>query len=186
MDSTTLKALASLLPNKKAPASAPHSTRPVQKVPDNFEFSPGGECTVSRSLKRPRESEAICGTKTSKKRLRRLWGSYSKYQGQNTLTPVSIIPAWTGARSIPKRFAIQEDMTENLASQTFNVYFLHEVHHCNIVRSLWKLSCLYWSLCEQIKYLSLSIGLKVKIAHVFKRRIGICDERLNECLHAQK
>ena len=71
--------LASLLPNKTAPvccASAPHSTRPVQKVslrgPDHFEFSPGGECTVSRSLKRPRESEAICGTKTSKKRLRRL------------------------------------------------------------------------------------------------------------------
>ena len=118
--------LASLLPNKKAPVccmSAPHSTRPAQKVnlrgPDHFEFSPRGECTVSRSLKRPRESEAICGTKKSKKRLRRLWGSYSKCQGEYTLTPVSTIPAWTGARS--KGFTTQEDMIENLASQTFNV-----------------------------------------------------------------
>ena len=90
--------LASLLPNKKAPVccvSAPHSTCPVQKVnlhwPDHSEFSPGGDCTVSRSLKRPRESEAICGTKKSKKRLRRLWGSSSKCQGQNPLTPVSTI-----------------------------------------------------------------------------------------------
>ena len=102
--------LASILPNKKAPvccASAPHSTCPVKKMTDNFEFSPGRECTVSRSLKRPRESEAICGTKTRKKRLRRLWGSNSKYQGRNTLTPVSIIPAWTGARSIRKCSAIQ-------------------------------------------------------------------------------
>ena len=69
--------LASILPNRKAPVcctSAPHSTHSViQKVKlhlqEHFEFSHGGECTVSRSLKRPRESEAICGTK---KRLRRL------------------------------------------------------------------------------------------------------------------
>ena len=68
--------LASIIPNKKA-LSAPRSTRSViQNVgfhqPDHFEFSHGGECTVNRSLKRPRESEAICGTKKSKKRLRRL------------------------------------------------------------------------------------------------------------------
>ena len=98
--------LASILPNKKAPVccmSAPHSTCPVQKVnlrwPDHSEFSPGGDCTVSRSLKRPRKSEAICGTKKSKKRLRRLLGSSSKCQGRNPLTTVSTIPTWTGARS---------------------------------------------------------------------------------------
>ena len=69
--------LVSILPNKKAPVcctSAPHSTHSViQKVNfrlrEHFEFSHGGECSVSRSLKRPRESEAIC---CSKKRLRRL------------------------------------------------------------------------------------------------------------------
>ena len=72
--------LGSILPNRKAPVcctSAPHSTCSViQKVnlhlQEHFEFSHQGECTVSRNLKRPRESEAICGTKKSKKRLRRL------------------------------------------------------------------------------------------------------------------
>ena len=74
------KPLASIIPNKKDPVccmSVPHSTRSfIQTVdfswPHHFEFSHGEECTVSRSLKRPRESEAICGTKKSKKRLRRL------------------------------------------------------------------------------------------------------------------
>ena len=69
-----------ILPNKKVQVSctpAPLSTCSViQKVnlhlQEHFEFSHGGECTVSRSLKRTRESEAICGTKKSKKRLRRL------------------------------------------------------------------------------------------------------------------
>ena len=72
--------LGTILPNRKAPVccmSVPHSTCSViQKVnlhlQEQFEFSHRGECTVSRSLKRPRESEAICGTKKSKKRLRRL------------------------------------------------------------------------------------------------------------------
>ena len=72
--------LGSVLPNRKAPVcctSAPHSTCSViQKanlhLQEQFEFSHRGEYTVSRSLKRPRESEAICGTKKSKKRLRRL------------------------------------------------------------------------------------------------------------------
>ena len=72
--------LSSILPNRKAPVcctSAPHSTGSViEKVnlhlQEHFDFSHGGECSVSMSLKRPRESEAICGTKKSKKRLRRL------------------------------------------------------------------------------------------------------------------
>ena len=80
VDPLQRRPLVSILPNRKAPVcctSAPHSTCSViQKanlhLKEHFEFSHGGECTVSRSLKRPRESEAICGTKKSKKRLRRL------------------------------------------------------------------------------------------------------------------
>ena len=52
-------------------ASAPHSTRPVKKVPDNFEFSPGGECTVSRNLKTHMESQK---PSVAPRRARRGWG----------------------------------------------------------------------------------------------------------------
>ena len=68
------KPLASIVPNKKVPMSVLHSV--IQKVdfrlPDHFDFSHGEGCTVSRSAKRSRESEA----KKSKKRLRRLWLTY--------------------------------------------------------------------------------------------------------------
>ena len=68
------KPLASIIPNKKTSVckSASRSKNVDFRLSDHFEFSHGGECTVSRSLKRPRESETICGTKKSKKRLRRL------------------------------------------------------------------------------------------------------------------
>ena len=72
------KPLANIVPNKKVPMSFLHSViHEVDfRLPDHFDFSHGKGCTVSRSAKRSRESEAICGTKKSKERLRRLWLTY--------------------------------------------------------------------------------------------------------------
>ena len=73
------------------------------------------ECTMSRSLiERPRESEAICGTKKSKMHT-------SEYWEENTLPPHAAgvlfnnqsLYVWS-----KKTFAIQEDMMETLAIQT--------------------------------------------------------------------